>query len=147
MSSNSTPHPERPNQAESRQSSLSAQREPFVPPRPVLDQVSGRVLDPGTALSVKNVRPRSTVYVGPRLIVSLTPDTPRVIQQLQEVAESLGWVATVHTDDEAKAAEPPREAVPRVVRLDLAVKDETATLAPDGWVLLQNARARSASRR
>ena len=28
-----------------------------------------------------------------------------------------------------------------MVRLDLTVRDEQATLAPDGWVLLQNARA------
>ena len=65
--------------------------------------VTGRVLDPGTALSVKGVRPRSTVYVGPRLIVSVTPDTPQVIERLQAVAESLGWVATVHAEDQERA--------------------------------------------
>ena len=37
--------------------------------------------------------------------------------------------------------------VPGVVRLELVVEDEKATLAPDGWVLLQNARASSGSRR
>ena len=44
-----------------------------MPPRQVLDMVSGRFLDPGTALAVKGVDPRSTVYVGPRLIVAMTP--------------------------------------------------------------------------
>ncbi len=124
-----------------RQSALSAQREPYVPPGHVLDQVSGRVLDPGTALAVKNVRPRSTVYVGPRLLVSRSGETATLVRQLQEVAESLGWVATVHSDDESGATD---EQDPRlgVVRLDLTVRDERATIAPDGWVLLQNARAR-----
>lgn len=40
-----------------RQSALSSSREPFVPPREVLEMVSGRFLDPGTALAVKGVRP------------------------------------------------------------------------------------------
>src|SRR5689334_22017284 len=140
----STPPPDRPsNQPAFRQGALSASREPFVPPRQVLDMVSGRFLDPGTALSVKGVRPRSTVYVGPRLIVSMTPEAPEVIQRLQTVADSLGWEATVHTDDEDKqrALTDTREVVPGVIRLDLTVKDEKATIAPDGWILLQNARA------
>src|SRR6478736_9289223 len=101
--------------AASRQSALSATREPFVPPRQVLDQVDGRVLDPGTALSVKGVRPRSTVYVGPRLIVSTSTDTPQVVERLQQVAESLGWEATVHTDDQEKALEPTPARTPGVV--------------------------------
>jgi serine protease len=135
-----------------RQSALSTQREPFVPPRHVLDQVDGRLLDPGTALSVKGVRPRSTVYVGPRLMVSLGPETATTIERLQQVAETLGWQATVHPDDEPNRPEKgdPAGAFvagqgdrPRigVVRLDLSVRDERATAAPDGWVLLQHARA------
>ena len=88
----STTQPDRPySQPEIRQSALSNQREPFVPPRQVLDMVSGRFLDPGTALAVNGVRPRSTVYVGPRLIVAETPDTAEVIERLREVAETLGW--------------------------------------------------------
>jgi len=123
-----------------RQSALSAQREPYVPPGYVLDQVSGRVLDPGTALAVKDVRPRSTVYVGPRLLVSRTGDTATRIRQLQEVAEGLGWLATVHEADEDGVSDE-EDARLGVVRLDLTVQDERATIAPDGWVLLQNARA------
>src|SRR3978361_2020465 len=118
----STRPPDRPNsQSEYRQSALSAQREPFVPPRQVLDMVSGRFLDPGTALAVNGVRPRSTVYVGPRLIVAMTPDAPEVISNLQKVAGKLGWGPTIHTDDEeqARGLSDDREVVPGVVRLDL----------------------------
>ncbi len=125
----------------SRQSALSAQREPYVPPGNVLDQVSGRVLDPGTALAVKDVRPRSTVYVGPRLLVSRSGETATRVRQLQEVAEGLGWLATVHPDDERDVTDEQDDARLGVVRLDLTVRDERATIAPDGWVLLQNARA------
>ena len=89
----------------SRQSALSAQREPYVPPGSVLDQVDGRVLDPGTALSVKGVRPRSTVYVGPRLLVSRSGDTATRVARLQELAETLGWEATVHPDDAASVTD------------------------------------------
>src|SRR4051794_23853929 len=97
----STTPPDRPSsQPGYRQGALSAQREPFVPPRQVLDMVSGRLLDPGTALAVKGVRPRSTAYVGPRLIVAMTPDAPQVIQDLTDVAATLGWEVTVHSDDE-----------------------------------------------
>ncbi len=141
MSSTTPPERRSYDQPEFRQSALSATREPFVPPRQVLDMVSGRVLDPGTALTVNGVRPRSTVYVGPRLIVAMTPDAPEVISRLQTVAESLGWKATVHTADRDKASAEPREEVPGVIRLDLTVLDEKATIAPDGWILLQNARA------
>ena len=87
------------------------------------------------------MRPRSTVYVGPRLIVSRSGETATRVRQLQEVAESLGWVATVHDDDEASVTDEQDDARLGVVRLDLTVRDERATIAPDGWVLLQNARA------
>ena len=132
--------------AASRQSALSATREPFVPPRQVLDQVDGRVLDPGTALSVKGVRPRSTVYVGPRLIISESADTATVIDRLEQVAAGLGWVVTIHHDDDEQGDESGDEyragQIPGVIRLDLTVRDqERASMAPDGWVLLQNARA------
>jgi len=75
--------PESEQRPPSRQSALSAQREPYVPPGHVLEQVDGRVLDPGTALTVKGVRPRSTVYVGPRLLVSRSGETATRIRQLQ----------------------------------------------------------------
>ena len=78
-----------------RQSSISSQREPRVPPPHVLDRVDGRVLDPGTALAVNGIRPRSTVYVGPRLLVSRGPDDEANISTLEAVAERLQWRVTV----------------------------------------------------
>jgi len=119
-----------------RQSALSANREPFVPPRQVLDPVSGRVLDPSTAMATSTVRPRSTVYVGPRLLVARTPETATVIERLQRVAARLGWAAQLHPGDVVTSD----TDVPGVVRLDLTILDQHATIAPDGWVLLQHAR-------
>ena len=117
----------------------SYQREPAHPPRHVLDQVSGRVLDPGTALQVKGVTPRSTVYVGPRLTISRSGDVATQIRQLEEVAEELGWDLDT-SDAERELAEHRRRL--GLVRVELRVKGQRATLAPDGWVLLQQARAR-----
>src|SRR4051794_18685679 len=117
----------------------SPQREPAFPPRQVLDQVSGRVLDPGTALQVKGVTPRSTAYVGPRLTISRSGDVAGQIQQLEEVAEQLGWDLDT-TDADRDMAEHRKRL--GVVRVGITVKDQRATIAPDGWVLLQQARAR-----
>ena len=62
--------------------------------------VSGRVLDPGTALAVKGVRPRSTVYVGPRLIVSRHPGRRRGDRAAAGGGRD-AWAGrpTVHPDD------------------------------------------------
>src|SRR3954470_1160307 len=128
-----TPRPAR------RPSSGSTQREPAVPPRHVLEQVSGRVLDPGTALQVKGVVPRSTVYVGPRLTISRQGDVATRIAQLEQVAEELGW--DLDTSDAERELREHRRRL-GVVRVEITVKDQRATLAPDGWVLLQQARAR-----
>ena len=73
----------------------SSAREPRVPPAQVLRRVDGRVLDPSTALSVKGVHPRSTVYVGPRLLVSRGPQDEASIATLEQTAERLGWSITV----------------------------------------------------
>ena len=138
-----------------------------VPPAHVLRRVDGRVLDPSTALSVKGVHPRSTVYVGPRLLVSRGPQDEAAIATLEQTAERLGWSLTVSRaststvrDQKGRVIEagpvwepvdPARtragtsrtsgHAEGEVVRLDLTVADNRATVAPDGWVLLQNARA------
>src|SRR5690349_10174213 len=106
----------------------SAQREPAVPPRHVLDQVSGRVLDPGTALTIKGVTPRSTVYVGPRLTISRQGDVGRQIAQLDEVAEDLGW--DLDTSDADRDIADHRRRL-GVVRVEITVKDQRATQAPD----------------
>ena len=49
--------------------------------------IDGRVLEPGTALTVKGVKPRSTVYVGPRLLVSRGPRDEDTITALEREAE------------------------------------------------------------
>ena len=47
--------------------------------------------DPATALAVNGIKPRSTVYVGPRLLVSRGPQDEGPISALEEVAATLGW--------------------------------------------------------
>ena len=97
-------------------------------------QVSGRLLDPGTALAVKGVRPRSTVYVGPRLIVA--DDTRRRRGDRAPAGgrrtHSAGRRRS-HTRRPASARAPTDRdaaAIPGVVRLDLTVQDEKATSRP-----------------
>ena len=61
-----------------------------VPPADVLERVNGRVLDPSTALTVKGVDPRPTVYVGPRLLVSRGPQR-RGDRQHARAASPKAW--------------------------------------------------------
>ena len=98
-----------------RQSALSSSREPRVPPRHVLEPIDGRVLDPATALTIKGVKPRSTVYVGPRLLVSRGPQDDESITALEEVAATLGWDITVSKAQTVAAveAETPRTSPPK----------------------------------
>ena len=51
----------------------SSVRDPRVPPRQLLEPINGRVLNPATAVTIKGVKPRVTVYVGPRLLVTPRP--------------------------------------------------------------------------
>src|SRR5262245_19203848 len=76
----------------------STDRDPVPPPRDLLREVSGRVLDPGTALSVKGVIPRPTAYVGPRLICGAHRDRDEVLRLLNEAAEPLGWTVAIDPD-------------------------------------------------
>ena len=63
-----------------------------APPRPaVIAGLEGRVLDPATAITVKGVTPRPTVYVGPRLLISKSVDFDGALRVLRAVAEPLGW--------------------------------------------------------
>ena len=111
-------------------------REPTTPPRDAYSVVQGRVLDPATALFVEGVEPRPTVYVGPRLTISKTVDIEAAMQVLGQVAERLGW--TVELDPEDRAAARLRHGL-RTVDIELA--SDRAAIAPDGWTLLQQARA------
>ena len=65
-------------------------RDPEAPPREVLSQLFGRVLDPGTAMRVKGVTPRPTAYVGHRLLVP-TLRVADVVPVLAEAAKFKGW--------------------------------------------------------
>ena len=107
-------------------------REPANPPSHVLQQVNGRVLDPGTALVIRGVTPQSTVYVGPRLTISRSVDVGRVLGRLSKVADKLGW--ELDTADAEREVAGHRRRL-GLVRIDIAVKDQEATLAPDGWVV------------
>ena len=148
-----------------RQSALSSAREPRVPPPHVLERINGRVLDPATALTIKGVKPRTTVYVGPRLLVTRGPRDEETITALEREADALGWAVDRQQGPHAwcadqsrtcrrhrrgsrwaattRATTSTRARPPRWSRLDLAVKDKEATSAPDGWVLLQRSRAQA----
>ncbi|MGI8523905.1 MAG: S8 family peptidase [Nocardioides sp.] len=110
-------------------------RDPNPPGKAALSAVQGRVLDPGTAISVKGIDPRPTAYVGPRLVVSGLVDAAERIARLTQAAEKLDWTLTVRDDV-------PERGAAVLVRLEIGLADGQATLAPDGWVLLQHARAR-----
>ncbi|WP_180934906.1 hypothetical protein [Nocardioides ungokensis] len=111
-------------------------REPAVPPRSTLAPVQGRVLDPGTAITVKGVDPRPTVYVGPRVLVSASVDFEGALEVLRAVARPLKWEVVPRPED-------PRTAgLKYAVRaVDIRVASGEATIAPDGWTLLQQTRA------
>src|SRR5699024_11023495 len=130
-------------------------RDPDPPPRQMLDAVDGRLLDPRAATAVAGVAPRSTAYVGPRLMVSGLRDGDDVLGMLREVADPLGWEVEYDVshrgcrlaeDDDACA----RRREERgwgggrlgVSRVTLNVKPGSAAAVPDGWELLQRARAR-----
>src|SRR5215207_8064773 len=112
-------------------------RDPVPPPKWALAPVNGRVLDPSTALVVKGVQPRSTVYVGPRLTISRAVDFAETLDNLRDVADELGWDVTPEEEESTTARLPFG-----VRRVSLSVGSRQATLAPDGWTLLQQARAR-----
>ena len=80
-----------------RRSPRSLLREPRVPPQRFLDKVDGRVLHPSTALTVKGIVPRPTVYVGPRLLVSRGPRDEEAVNALGDLAGRFGWQVVVKT--------------------------------------------------
>lgn len=128
-------------------------RDPTPPSRQSLDQWEARVLDPATAMALPGVKPFSTVYVGPRLIISTLFDVPTLLGRLQEVASGLGWTVTPEKPldklprrGRARAGRPVTDTGQDlgVLGVSIAVTEGTgeAVQAPDGWVLLQQARAR-----
>lgn len=129
-------------------------RDPTPPPRRVLEMSEGRVLDPESAITLPGVKPFSTVYVGPRLIISTLFDVGTLFAHLSEVAFELGWTITPDRGTDVPAPQRRRRAAAKVrsaaqspigvigVNLAVAEGNEKAVQAPDGWALLQQARAR-----
>ena len=124
-------------------------------------QHPGRVLDPATALTIDGIRPFPTVYIGPRILISKRPGWERQLERLNAVAAGLGWALTEDRPNRPRShQELPGRGVGQgssrrpsssdcrcwTVRLTVSVPGgapdpaREAPLAPDGWVLLQNAR-------
>ena len=130
-------------------------RDPNPPPKRVLEMSEGRILDPATAMVLPGVKPLSTVYVGPRLLISSLFDVALLFGRLQEIAAGLGWTVTPDRPVEkgpkrprANAAASRRWTQPGedigVLGVGITVTEGNgeAVQAPDGWVLLQQARAK-----
>jgi Subtilase family len=133
-------------------------RDPSPPPKRFLDENEGRMLDPGTAMEVRGVRPMATTYVGPRLLISTLVDVADALEKLREVAEGYGWTVTPERGANVRGRAKPRPPRMRknrpvwsdpgqsigVIRVDIAVAESNreAVQAPDGWLLLQQARAK-----
>jgi serine protease len=119
-----------------------ADRDPSYPPDHVLAEVDGRVLDPGTALTVDGIVPRSTVYVGPRLVISADRDRDEVLGLLRDAARPLGWRIDLdrsYPESRVQGRTTGGRAL-GLSRCIIRVESTGAALAPDGWVLLQQAR-------
>ncbi|MDE9365751.1 hypothetical protein PZ938_09055, partial [Luteipulveratus sp. YIM 133132] len=123
--------------------------DPDLPSRKVMGGADGRILDPRSALSVAGVNPRSTAYVGPRLMLStLADDSDGILTKLTEVADDLGWEIELDPgsanapDSDGQARSQSRSVPLGVSTLSISVKDGVAAQPPDGWTLLQHARAK-----
>ena len=78
-------------------------------------------------------------YVGPRLTISRALDFAETLDILRDVADELGWDVDPEGEDPrgGPAIRSPAGLAQRRLR--------RVTLAPDGWILLQQARASTAS--
>ena len=74
-------------------------------------------------------------------MVSAPPTPHGPSHRLQDGGRAPRLGGPVHPDDEEERAGRRAGRVPGVVRLDLTVPRRARHAAPDGWVLLQNARA------
>jgi hypothetical protein len=110
--------------------------DPSPPPPNVLAAHGARVLDPATAERLEGVAPRSTVYVGDRLLFSARRDPSEVLGMVAEVARSSGFDAEI--DPESPDTE--LEYGVRAVRFVL--RPEEPARPPDAWSLLLWTRSR-----
>jgi serine protease len=108
--------------------------DPSPPPPEVLARRGARVLDPATAERIDGVVPRSTVYVGDRLIFPVRKDADELVSMLAEVAGTLGLAAELDRDDDSL------EYGVNVVRF--VPRSGEPTRPPDAWSVLQWTRSR-----
>ena len=103
---------------------------------------SVRVLDPANANQVSDADPPlPTAYVGPRVIFPKTADREAIEKELREAASDLGWKITVEPEDART-----RKLDYGVIKIRISVADGRAVRPPDGFLLLQQARARRGGR-
>ena len=65
-------------------------RDPVAPPRDLVDMVGGRILDPSSAMKIKGVTPRATVYVSDRLLAP-TSRLESIKKVLDQAGAGKGW--------------------------------------------------------
>jgi len=116
--------------------SLGPTHGPTTPPHEAIAAVGGRVLDPATAVAIQGVVPRSTAYVGQRLLISNAVDFAGALRVLRAVADHFGWSVDPEEEDPRTAG---LKFGVRAVRLGIAANQ--ATVPPDAWTLLQQTRA------
>jgi Subtilase family len=126
-------------------------REPSLsPPDYVLNRHGSRVLDPTSAVRLKNQkRIRPTVYVGARLLLrGYDVSAGTVPEALQDAARDAGLEASVYPPDVELAQEAKRSGVADlaarvlVARIDLTPISDGPTPPADAWQVLQNYRVR-----
>ncbi|MFI2708183.1 hypothetical protein ACH5WX_11630, partial [Nocardioides sp. CER28] len=112
-------------------------RLPQMPQPEQMPSINARALDPSRALpgaTVDGIEIYPTLYVGNRLLVSKAVDFQTAFAAITEAAKPLGWgVEEVH--------DPVTGGLPFGVRsVKLFLEAEDVALAPDAWVVLQQAR-------
>jgi hypothetical protein len=120
------------------------------PPDYVLNRHGSRVLDPTSAVRLKNQkRIRPTVYVGARLLLrGYDVSDGTVPEALQGAARDAGLEASVYPPDIELAQEAKRSGVAElaarvlVARIDLTPISDGPTPPADAWQVLQNYRVR-----
>jgi serine protease len=109
--------------------------DPELPPRDVLARHGARALDPMNTIVTAEQSVRSTAYVADRLLVPSWTNLSVAERLLGEVAQSLGYQVEI---DNSRDRRLERDVVP----IQFTVRPDIATLSPDAWIVLQNARAR-----